>query len=301
MYDRTVQVLESNYEQLQQLTVRFESLSNFYKQILSVSELRVVAPPRPTAILLSVPQYRKIFNAIVEWFKLGIYDLAKEEFILSFVRVSDLYESYVLIKLFKYFKGIFQYKDSTVFDKSKKSAAFIFQDNEEVVTLFFQPIIYAGNYNINKEIGLYRNTSISIPEDTEEGKKEREGRYYNPDYIIKIERNEGTQFIILDAKFSTLETVKIHNLVSLTYKYLFSVSPFERTDKVLGLCIINGQSNQQNTVLTDVYNLHPKENVSVLPYADILTLTENKPDNESEHQRILAELLGKYLHGSKTL
>ena len=50
----------------------------------------------------------------------------------------------------------------------------------------------------------------------------RQGSYYCPDYVIKIQKQDRVDYIIMDAKFSRLDQVKSVYLPCLAYKYLFS-------------------------------------------------------------------------------
>ena len=63
----------------------------------------------------------------------------------------------------------------------------------------------------------------------------------------------------------------------------------------MGLCAINGKSDAEPSKLTSIYTEYiPK---SQLPYADILTLTEDGNDSdetETTHWELLSKLLEKY-------
>ena len=63
-----------------------------------------ITRPRPTAIFMSVPQHNRIYVRIHRWFRFGIYDFSKENFMLLFIKISSLYESYLLTKMLCYFR-----------------------------------------------------------------------------------------------------------------------------------------------------------------------------------------------------
>ena len=65
------------------------------------------------------------------------------------------------------------------------------------ITLFFQPVIY-GNNSATNGIYLFRNTSSN----SKVGESAK-GKIYTPDYLVKIEHDKKTDYILIDAKFST--------------------------------------------------------------------------------------------------
>ena len=105
------------------------------------------------------------------------------------------------------------------FSDTKYNNTFVFTKQETKLTLFFQPVIFGNDSTING-ISLYRNTSTNAQQDV----RKKGGDSYTPDYMIKIEKSGITNYIILDAKFSTTENIRIHQLQELVYKYLFSIS-----------------------------------------------------------------------------
>lgn len=302
IYSSTKKILRDYAHQLNALSSKYIILFNAYKGALCVTETTVVDIPKPTAVFLSVPHYHKIFDSIVSWFKHGIINLQKEQFMLSFLKISDLYECYVLSKFYQHildcrfslvssdrfhyiFSGRTQYRNTNCLN------TFVFKRGEQLVTVYYQPVIYADSRKATNGINLYRNTSIPFPKDNESNSH---GTYYTPDYIIKIDNGTTENYVLADAKFSTLGTVKRHQVPALAFKYLFSVTPINEEDKILGLCIINGQSDSEMDLLEDVYDRTPSPG-SITPSAEILTLTENREENRMEHAELLGRVLDKYL------
>ena len=91
-----------------------------------------------------------------------------------------------------------------------------------------------------------------------------------------------------------LDNVKKRQVAALTYKYLFSISTFNSNDSITELCILNGQSNNQEDAITNIYDFAFQGN-AIMPFAEILTLTENKESNSDLHFSLLNNLLGKHL------
>ena len=170
------------------------------------------------------------------------------------------------------------------------------------ITLYYQPVIYNGVRPQQLGMELYRNTSISYPNSQEI--KEKKGGYYTPDFIIKYEYEgvDSIKYIIGDAKFSRLKTIKTIKVAELVYKYLFSVSPVHRKDQIVGLCIFSGQSDEEKDKITNIYNFELREE-TITPRADIITLTENETGNDLLHETLFKNSIGRYITNSpqKTL
>lgn len=104
MFSETRKMIEDGKTQLEKLSEKFTYLWGMYSDILRIPLDQHIVPPRPTAIFLSVPQYNRIFVRIHQWFSFGIYNFFKEHFMLSFIKISALYESYLLAKFLCYFR-----------------------------------------------------------------------------------------------------------------------------------------------------------------------------------------------------
>ena len=62
-------------------------------------------PPKATPVFMHVPGYNRMFAAMHSVVCYGIYSFEAESFMLSFADISSVYESYLLIKLGKYFES----------------------------------------------------------------------------------------------------------------------------------------------------------------------------------------------------
>ena len=148
---------------------------------------------------------------------------------------------------------------------------FVFETPSKRISVFYQPIIfgqgYSSNPTENNAIELYRNTTLKFPSIYTDA-EDNGGKfsYYTPDYIIKVEGYEGSEYIILDAKYSDLAVVKNHYFAALKFKYLFSISTVKTSDKVVGLYALCGKHNVNENVV-EVYDI-----------AKQLGYSNNKPD-----------------------
>ena len=110
-------MLEKGMQRLSCLYDKFTQLWGMYRNALKIPVEQLTSKPRPTGIFMVVPQYNKIFVRIHQWFSFGIYDFAKENYMLSFIKISSLYESYLLAKMVAYFTD----RSYTLIDKKDAS------------------------------------------------------------------------------------------------------------------------------------------------------------------------------------
>lgn len=305
VYVNTTETLRVTLADLQKLHEDFNKLFFTYSKILPVKNILVKAPPKPTHVFMSIPHYRHIYDCAVSWYKMGAFTLNEQHYMLSFLKTSALYEVYILSKITDFFlereysiehieRKTYLFSGKTLYENTYCNNYFVFQNGESKVTLYYQPVVYNSDKRSIANIGLYRSTSISFPKSLDDD--HNAGRYYTPDFILKFESIgcEGVKYVIADAKFSTLESVKRRQVASLAYKYLFSISPLDPKDSIVELCIVNGQSNSEDDEITNVYDFEFPGN-NIMPFAEILTLTENKENNSNIHFSLLDNILGKHL------
>lgn len=295
IFASTQKILFDNYNNIKSLLSRFELLWGMYNKVIDVSEIDLSVAPKPSAIFHSVPQYNKIFLHIHQWFTYGIYDFSEERFMLSFIKISSLYESYVLTKIINYFKSnglVLREQKNCAYPVLKRWKyqnincynTFIFGNDEQEITLYYQPVIFDTDKSFVNKIGLYRNNTISLSTDEED---ERRGHYYVPDFLIKVSHGDVAKYIICDAKFSSLSTVQNYYVSNLTYKYLFSISPINENDSVAGLCIFYGQCVSECN-LQSVYDRKLKGH-KITPFAELHPLVEGI-NTDIHFERIMSSL-----------
>lgn len=305
IYEKTIETIKMLLEDVRDLHRRFTSLFYLYSEVIPIKPERISAVPRFTPLFRAIPQYHQIFDCAVAWFSKGIFSIHEEQFMLSFVKISTLYEVYVLAKLINYFKNngytlaiadkIPYPSPGRYYENTYCNNRFIFKNDSGQVTVYYQPVVYNTNRKDMSGIGLYRNTSISYPK-ARDGTSYR-GRYYTPDFLIKYEYagRPIAKYIIADAKFSRLETVKNREIAELAYKYLFSVSPITQEDQIVGMCIFNGlpDSEIQSDGLTNIYDFELENPIA--PRANVITLTENSVNNTALHDALLRNTVGLFV------
>lgn len=292
MFAETRRMLEKGVQQLSWLYDKFALLWGMYCNILPISPEPLGGAPRPTAVFLSVPQYHKLFVHIHQWFSFGIYDFEKENFMLSFIKISSLYESYLLTKMIAYFsdRGYtrvgakrchYPVSRKWKYKNTGCTNTFCFSDGKHRITLYYQPVIFDTDRSDVNGIGLYRNNSIPIYSGDHDDRWG--GHYYAPDYLVKAESENGTKYLILDAKFSDAETVRRYHVRDLAFKYLFSISPVSSAETVTGLCIIYGKCTE-NELLQSAYDNQLPDH-PIKPLAEILPLIEGV-DSEEQYNKL---------------
>ena len=279
IFRKTILSLQKQSARVQQLENKYTMLEKVYERIFrirSCEELR--CPPRKTEIFFSLPHYNNLFYAIYRWFSFSEYNFEEERFILDFIKVSSLYELYVLCKIIQglisnnaemiqsYEKEYIVGKDA-LYDNTNSINTFVFADKTRKYTLYYQPVIYNIDSRKQTGIGLYRNNSYSF-----ESKKR--GTYYTPDYVLKIEEDEKTTYYIGDAKYKRLQTVEDYDIAPTCYKYLTSVSTVSEEDNVEGLFIIYGKCNESDQIKS-VYDFQLSiTGKAISPKAFIVPLSE---------------------------
>ncbi|MCD8354351.1 MAG: hypothetical protein LUC47_08585, partial [Clostridiales bacterium] len=233
-------------------------------------------------IFLSVPQYNRIFVQIHKWFTFGIYEFASEKYMLSLVKVSSLYENYLLVKMIAYFQSrgyllvedkrcVYPVKSTWQYKNTDCKNTFVFKNETNCITLYYQPVIYDSNRSDINGIQLMRNNSLPFFSGNE-NMNQVGGHYYSPDYVIKVENNSASRYLILDAKFSDLQNVKRYYVKDLAFKYLFSISPIQQSNTVVGLCIIYGKCKSSERTQSAYDKQLPGQAIS--PIAELLPLVE---------------------------
>ncbi len=283
MFTETKRTLENGLNRLMNLRAKFASLWEMYTGAMRIKKSEVMLnEPRPSQIFLSVPQYNRIFIEIYKWFRFGIYDFTRENFMLSFIKISSLYEGYLLAKFIAYFKNrgyklenikkcTYPTKRNWKYKNTTCSNTFFFKNEKHKLTLYYQPVIYDTDESSVNGIGLTRNNSIYILDETATDRQSG-GHYYSPDYLIKVECDSYVRYLILDAKFSDLACVRKYYVRELAFKYLFSISPIQPTDTIAGLGIIYGKCSN----LEQMQSVYDKQlpNQKIEPIADLLPLIE---------------------------
>lgn len=212
---------------------------------------------------------------------------------LSFIKISSIYEGYLLVKMLTYFqnrgytlenvkKCVYPMKRNWKYKNTNCSNTFIFKNDQYKLTLYYQPVVYDTDESSINGIGLIRNNSIPVftrdDDDNQAG-----GHYYSPDYLIKVENDSCVRYLILDAKFSDFACVRQHHVKNLAFKYLFSMSPIQPEESVAGLCLIYGKCNASEQMQSAYDKRLPGQRI--MPVTELLPLMEGVA-NEGHYRKM---------------
>ena len=295
IFSRSIKRINGYIDSFKNLQDKYQQLYYFYTKLFNISVDTVKSLPVFTSVFRSINAYRQIYIVIKKWFSIGNYDLGRDELLLSFISTSKIYEYYCLIKMLchitrntdydlKESKCISYRVTNSYYEDTKYNNTFIFENGISKITLYFQPVIYDNDRAFNG-LYLFRNTSTNAKKDNN-----NKGKTYTPDYIIKFEYDSTVDYIILDAKFSTNENIRLHQLQELVYKYIFSISTLNKNDHKKGLYILCGKKhgNDEESI---VHDLAQRIGRSVTPFADILVMNGMKTDDYSMTNMIFNKLL----------
>lgn len=291
IFSRSIKRINGYIEELRSLRGEYQQLYYFYSKLFGFSADIVRTLPVFTSVFRSINAYRQIYTVIRSWFSAGNYDLGKDELLLSFISTSKIYEYYCLIKMLYYIdhntdmklieSGRVAYSvKNHLYNDTKYNNTFIFENEKKKLTLYFQPEIYDDDKAFNG-LSLFRNTSSSA-----EKESNKTGRTYTPDYVIKVDHNGRSDYIIADAKFSTPGNIRYFQIQELVYKYLFSISALNNNSRIIGLYILCGKTlgDDRSDIIHD---FAAKIGRSVSPFAKILVMNGSDTENYSMVNEII--------------
>ena len=286
--------------------VKFQKLQRLYQSTFGLKDKDIYTVDKiPTSSLIfrSVLHYQNIYGVIVKWFKCGQDPFEKDMFVFPFLKSSKVYEHYVLTKMIRFFgtyvqksftkeKIVYGLPQGCLYENTNTTNKFTFIRDDIGLTLYFQPVIY-GNLPYDREgILLFKNTTFNSSD------FKYNNDYYTPDYVVKIHdlTTEQTKYIILDAKFSSIKTVKEYHVKELCFKYLFSLSPLYDTDCIVNLAIINGRKDQEmNDQTKNMNDIAEDMNINVTPSMSLVTMTETPDGIEPTHDDLLRQYFSQFV------
>lgn len=251
-----IDALKDYEETLSDVEDRLSRLLSSYQRLFDFREKdELMACPKPTTVMRSVPQYNIIYRYMMKWFSRKGYEFRAEDIMLRFLNISSVYEIYVLVKLIRTFvdagftfkesyKKDYGLRESRYYHNDAYNNVFIFQKNDENLSVFYSPVIYNGNSAKNDNISLYRCISLSYNNASDFDYANCKGSYYVPDYVIKLEYDGKEKYLICDAKYKSYYTVRAYDIPELGYKYLLSISPSKKNASLVGLDIIFGRTKE---------------------------------------------------------
>ena len=294
IFTRNTKMLDDYAITLNEWLEKMQKLFMEYKKILNVSDLNVINPPEYTNIFRRIMPYNIMFEKMLKWFNSGKYDLLKSDLLLSFISMSKIYEYYCLLKIIRSLEKCgynlisgtpFKYTENKYYRNTNYNNTFKFSKDSFNVTVYYQPIIYGKTKGRERpnNINIFRNTTISIKDSNMfellEERKVKQGNYYTPDYLIKISKDNLSNYYILDAKYSSPDNIKRYQLPYLVFKYLFSISSLSNDNNISGMCIICGKTRTNSS--ENLNDIADEFNIKVSPNAYIFNVTGDDVTNDT--------------------
>lgn len=289
-YYSTAIYVES-YNELVKIKQEIISIKNKYENCLKMTTKPIKTIPKPTPIFMEIYHYRQIFSVIKEWFSNERNNIPDPSIILNFPSADKIYELYTLINLYENICNSgyeitnrpinFDYnRHDKIYKPTKFNNTFEFKKDNTRLTLYFQPVVTCSNKNLNN-INLCRLNG--------------KNGYYYPDFIIKKETKDKTEYSILDSKWSTLYSIKYENSYKKNwntwkeciFRYYFSIA---RTDtasnmeRISNLWLVSGKSSSEQIYYHNQNNL-AENNPKLKNSMGIVTLTPD--DTKLEFNRII--------------
>lgn len=210
---KTIQIttIKNTSEKLKHILETLKSLMKQYSLLFDIIPKRLDLFPRKSKVFQEIRPYTQVFEMITRWFRYGEFDLAKENLLLQVKTLDKLFEYYCLFKILEMFDSVgysLTNKDSFLYDcKSYKGFelpseteidnTYYLRRNDVIAILYYQPLI-RNDAESENGIELYRTTVSKCP-------------YWTPDFVLKFESEEMSEYVILDSKFSRRDTITNKN------------------------------------------------------------------------------------------
>ena len=258
VFSRAADILNGYLGSIDRYIERLQSVTYLYRRLLNVTETHLTAMPKYTGIFRNVVPYNSLFSKIKEWFETPEFVHINVDFILSYVKNSKIYEYYCLIRILQCLEALgcelkengreaFRYSESKLYKNEDCYNTFRYiTPLGDDLTVYFQPQIYMerGSLYMN-DIMLRRNSSNFLSENMGfiNVTSTKSNGAYTPDYLIALTRRGVTCYYIVDAKFSTLYTVRRHYIKPLIFKYMVSVTA-ENGTRLASLTALCGRETE---------------------------------------------------------
>jgi hypothetical protein len=257
--------------------LRLEEFIRYFEKTLGIhyqGEQRPIMTPFVRASRV----YRRLFEQLYEWYALNESSLDGRHYLAKLRSVSKIYEFVSLFKLIDYLHG----KNWTVIETQWSSdlefipSRVIFERNELTLTLSYESKVFSYSTD-TKHLELV---------DMKHGRSNGDYNYWCPDFILRLDTLNKTVYFILDAKYSSAETVKLFHLPSLLNKYFVNMAVYDaynellKQDAILGVIALFPDKYSLPVYMSNwgKYGIHKKPirlpivtGLPILPQSDSVT------------------------------
>jgi hypothetical protein len=225
--------------------IRLEEIIRYFEKTLEINYQGGDYRPVMTPFVRAVRIYRRLFEQLYQWYELGEPNLEGRNCLIKLRSVSKIYEFVALFKIIDYL-----YERNWIISNAKKSSSFdfipeevIFEKENFQLTLNYEPKIKPYN-EYTKHLDLVDMKHIQ--------NKKYDNKFWNPDFVIKLENNNRAIYFILDAKYSSAWTIKTYSLPNLYDKYFIKMAVYDEEYQLL----------KQNLILGVIALFHDKNKVT---------------------------------------
>lgn len=227
--DRHIAKLNGYFKQVKRLKHLYGTIFGLDEHSKIALAKSVYSLPECSHVYEQVMPYKQIYSCMKNYFKYQGFSIDKERLLLSAKTLDSLFEYYCLYSLINMLlKNGFEADSSQQYyylvNIAKNNAdlpianTYYFSKGQYKVTLYYQSIV-SGCYFENDNM-LFR-TSANDSGLSNEGV---DYNYYNPDFVLKISSAQDSDYIIMDAKYSTFDNIAKHYLSELIIKYVINMA-----------------------------------------------------------------------------
>ncbi len=266
------------------LIYQLEEIVRYLKHDLEIPYKGQILP-QVTPYVRGIKVYRMLFDQISIWYKLGSPDFSGLAFLSKIRSISKIYELFCLYKIYELF-----YRHGWKIINATRSeylgadipACVTFENNGEKIEVYYEPIISGLNENTKHLdlVDLYHKDNWTY-------------NFYNPDYVIKHIYDDHVNYFILDAKYSTYNTVKNTHLPKIYEKYYINLGVVDlekkiiSSDKIIAVSVLYPSYSQLFSNHKDNKN-HISRDILRLPLYSGITVQD---DSDSSLETFLFDAL----------
>jgi hypothetical protein len=208
----------------EELASRLEEFMRYFEKHLHIQyngELRPIMTPFVRASRV----YKRLFEQLHEWYILREPSLNSRHSLAKLRSLSKLYEFVSLFKLIDYlYLNQWQViQVEWVAELEFVPSKVIFQRDDVTLTLYYEAKIFAYSQETQHcDLVDMKHSRLGV-----------DYNYWCPDFIIRLDYQAKTKYLILDAKYSTADTIKAVYLPSLLEKYFMNMAVYDAEKEVL--------------------------------------------------------------------
>ena len=208
------------------LLISLEEFIGYFKNHLGIDyNQQKDYRPIMTPFVRASRVYRRLFEQLHDWYLLGESSLHSRHCLAKLHSVAKIYEFVALFKLIDY---LYKNNWQVIATQWTKNSTFvpsevIFKRHEFTLTLRYEA----------KVLPYSPQTQHLDLVDMKHSRFREEYNYWCPDFLLRLDKGDNSVYLILDAKYSSAETVKIHHLPSLLDKYFMNMAVYNAPQQVL--------------------------------------------------------------------